>query len=327
MNKANRERLENICRIGQRKLKSKLANALSESGYNVIKNKGFLFAKGDIPICLVAHMDTVHEIPPHHFVYSDGKLSSPQGIGGDDRCGIYAIMEIIKRHKCSVLFCEDEEVGAVGAEHFIESDISKDLDFNYMIELDRTGSNDAVFYDCDNPEFEEFIIMDGNWATDFGSFSDISVLAPALGCAAVNLSCGYYCAHTKNEYIVLDELEQCIENVCALIERTTEADKFEYIPAVYVGRYGYYGSGSLYGNNCYNDYEYRGSNFRRVNDEYSSLCLYYEICYTNENGKEDIEEVIATSEREAVGIFVEMHRTLTYNDIISVDYFGEGYDI
>ena len=43
---------------------------------------------------------------------------SPQGIGGDDRCGVWMILQILRTANCHVLFCEDEEVGCVGAKKF-----------------------------------------------------------------------------------------------------------------------------------------------------------------------------------------------------------------
>ena len=155
-----------LCKYTQEELKEILPLRLVHAGYTtVIKGNGYIYAKGDIPYLLTAHMDTVHRSPVKDFYeYTDANgnhiISSPQGIGGDDRCGIYMILEIIKEFKPSILFCEDEEVGGVGARKFIQTDLAKELEFNYAIELDRRGSNDAVFYDCDNEDFEEFKYLD-----------------------------------------------------------------------------------------------------------------------------------------------------------------------
>jgi hypothetical protein len=116
-------------------------------------------------------------------VYSDGgdKISSPQGIGGDDRCGVYMIMQIVKDYNCSVLFTEDEEIGCIGANKFVKALRKKEIEIakvNYMIELDRKGANDAVFYECDNPEFERFILQDDDWELKYGSYTDIVELEP-----------------------------------------------------------------------------------------------------------------------------------------------------
>lgn len=106
-----------------------------------------------MPVLLVAHLDTVHNELPHIICRSeDGRyIMSPQGIGGDDRCGVYIILQIISEVRCHVLFCEDEETGGQGAKAFERSGIQ--IDVNYIVEVDRRGNNDAVFYNCDNPKF------------------------------------------------------------------------------------------------------------------------------------------------------------------------------
>lgn len=252
-------------------------------------------------------MDTVHKELPRIIELNNGKISSPQGIGGDDRCGIYMISKIIEKHHCSVLFTEDEEIGGVGADKFVHHSCLNGLEFNYAIELDRRGKNDAVFYECDNPEFEDFITEDGDWKIDFGSYSDICDVAPALGCAAVNLSCGYYNAHTKNEYVVFSEMEANIKKVCKLIERTTENDKFEYIEAKH--RWGKY---EMYGgwNSEYYDYS-------------SDVQYCFWITFVNLKGKTQYIEYMASNEYEAIGMFMVEHPELTYNDIIDIENFGE----
>jgi hypothetical protein len=231
------------------------------------------------------------------------------------------ILEIIKKFNCSVLFCEDEEIGAVGATKFIKTDLARKVEFNYIIEFDRRGSNDAVFYDCDNNEFEDFITADF-YDTAYGSFSDISVLAPFIGCAAVNLSCGYYSAHTKNEYVVIPEMEKSIEEACKILERTTENDKFEYIEAVRNYSYGNYNYNYNYGNyqNYDNNYDYY--------DHYSKYCgnNYYVIEYIDEKGCTEWTDTYANSEPEAIGKFLIMHKYLSYDDIVDIcsDYNSYG---
>lgn len=217
-----------ICKMSQQEVKSYMAKYLASNKYSVVDKDGFLYAKGDVPVLLVAHMDTVHKQKVNTIFEANGKISSPQGIGGDDRCGIFIIMNIIKDLHCSVVLCEDEEIGGVGAHKFADTEFIHDLGVNYMIEFDRMNANDAVFYSCDNEEFTNFVTDFTGFKTAYGSFSDISVLAPAAKIAAVNLSCGYYKAHTTDEYVVYDEMLATIQAAKALIE--TECDKFEYIP-------------------------------------------------------------------------------------------------
>ena len=191
-----------LCKLTQNELKDMLPKKLLESGYkDVISSDGFIYARGEMPILLTAHMDTVHKIPVIDFYeYVDAKgnhiISSPQGIGGDDRCGVYMILEIIKEYKPYILFCEDEEIGGIGSGKFCRTDFIDELeDMKFLIELDRANEKDAVFYDCDNKEFTKFIEDTTGFVETWGTFSDISNLAPQCNVAAVNLSCGYYHAH------------------------------------------------------------------------------------------------------------------------------------
>ena len=212
---------EEIFQFSQERLKQALETELIENGYAVQKQSGFLYAQGTVPVLLVAHLDTVHRTQPETICYSaDGTvMMSPQGIGGDDRAGVYMILRLIQSVHCHVLFCEDEETGGHGARAFTKSGIKPDV--NYIVELDRTGSNDAVFYQCRNRQFERHINSFG-FQTAFGSFSDISILAPHLNLAAVNLSTGYYHAHQPGEYVRLDKVEELIGRVEKLLQTKTE---------------------------------------------------------------------------------------------------------
>lgn len=234
---------EEIVRKSQRELKKVLMSELASMGYRTRTKKGFIYTKGSLPVMLVAHLDTVHKETIKTICYSkDGTIvMSPEGIGGDDRAGVYMILQIIKKHRCHLLFCEDEETGGIGAQEFVVSDIQPEI--NYIVELDRRGSHDAVFYDCDNPDFTKYVTGFG-FKEDMGSFSDISIIAPVLKVAAVNISAGYYCEHSRHEYVDRLVMEKNIELVGQMV--STPSEKFEYIEAVYFRR-------SLWGSRYYED--------------------------------------------------------------------------
>ena len=182
---------ESILKMTQRELKEHLVQQLRAHDYEPVCKSGFLYAEGTVPVLLVAHLDTVHTHRPDIICCSeDGRyLMSPYGIGGDDRAGVYMILMLMRECHCHILFCEDEELGGVGARKFTNSKLRPEV--NYIVELDRRGRNDAVFYHCDNPDFREFVCRFG-FKDDSGSFSDISVVAPHLKTAAVNISAGYF---------------------------------------------------------------------------------------------------------------------------------------
>ena len=232
----NYKRFTKILKMTQPELKKYLKDYLKSFGYKVIDGDGFLFAKGDVDILLTAHLDTTPtvgsgmRVPPKVIYTSpDGIVSSPQGIGGDDRCGIYIITEIIKETKCSVLFCEDEEIGCAGSTKFAKSKYLKKIeDMRYMIEIDRKGSHDLVFYDCDNADFEDFMLDNmPDYKTEWGTCSDISVLMDYSGVAGVNISCGYHNEHHLDETINLAEMENTLKAIKNLVK--IDSPKFEFI--------------------------------------------------------------------------------------------------
>lgn len=311
------EAFENLCTLTQEEMfkyvKSQLKNI--DNGKTVWLKDGFVYRQGTVPILLVAHMDTVHKEVPREFILNKGILSSPQGIGGDDRCGIYMIFEILKHYNCSVLFTCDEEIGDKGAEKFcnkledVEAKIGHKLEFNYIIQLDRRNGNDAVFYDCDNPEFEAFIESTGYYKTSWGTFSDISVIAPELKTAAVNLSCGYYHEHTLSECVNLSEMEEGVQAVIDLIESTDfDKHKFEYIEKVYEYDYAY--------NDKYFD---RLEVFDESEYGYQEPTYWFIEYYTDSSCQDqDCDIICAKTQLEAIGGFLTKHPTLCYNDITDI---------
>ena len=286
-----------ILKKTQPELKKYVVKELKRHYKDIIIEDGFVFAQGTFPVLLVAHLDTVHETKPKMIMVAGDKdiISSPEGIGGDDRCGVYMIFEVIKKYNCSVLFCEDEEIGGIGAHKFTKSKVAQSLDFNYIIEFDRKGKNDAVFYDCDNVEFEQFI-TEKFYKAEYGTFSDISIIAPYLGVAAVNLSCGYYNAHTKSEYIVISEMQASINATCDILASTTDENKYIYVESTSM-RDSYFG-------NIWGEYDY---------DE-----QYFLFEYADDNGIEHWEEIYATNQDEAVGIFCRNNPRIPYVNIISI---------
>ena len=134
------------------------------------------------------------------------------------------IMQLIRDYKCHVLFCEDEEVGGRGANKFVASKLKPGVHF--IVEMDRRGSNDAVFYHCDNPDFTDFVLSFG-FEENHGTFSDISVIAPPLNTAAVNISAGYYNEHRLHEYIDMLAVENNIRRIGEMI--MADSEHFEFI--------------------------------------------------------------------------------------------------
>lgn len=226
-----------ILKMDQKTLKMTCLNYLITKDYDVKVGNGYVYGEGDIPVMLIAHLDTVHTTQPFKIYFDEEQttLWSPQGIGGDDRCGVYSIMEILKTHKPYVLFVEDEEIGSVGARKAINKIEIPNVMF--LIELDRRGNNDCVFYDCNNKDFKNYISSFG-FKENYGTFTDIMVLSENWGMASVNLSIGYNCEHTLAETINIKTMQKTIDKVKNILDDVIkEPEYYDYMPFEYKWSY------------------------------------------------------------------------------------------
>ena len=309
-------KFEELCKMRQFKVKEYCERELKKQDYNVYKGEGYLLgvpttSKGaTFKTMLVAHMDTVHEVQPKKFIYTSTGVTSSQGIGGDDRCGVYAILEIIRTHKPIVLFTEDEEIGCVGANKFLETEYAEIIKGNllYIIELDRRGTDDAVFYDCGNEDFVKFVTEDEYFKKAYGSCSDISYLAPTLDCAAVNFSVGYFSEHTLKEWVDLETLAWTIERVKLILDKPVE-DKFDWIEAPRKYSYKYK---SFY----WDDYNWYDDYYENDGEHKTEDINGVEFAYIDTNGKEETDIIIGSTEDICLLRFLKNNGDVPFNNIL-----------
>ena len=215
--------IEGLCGCSERYLYNLLHEFIISKGYDVKKKEGYyIAAKGQIPILVIAHLDTVFHDGTRDIYYDPIKyvMWSPEGLGADDRAGVAAITSILMdtNLRPHLLFTQGEETGGQGAFAFI-NEIPKEFfgDIKYIIELDRQGHRECVFYNCLNEEFKKYIINFG-FIPKRGIFTDISIIAPKWDIAAVNLSVGYEDEHTYTEILHIDWLEETIIKVTQMLE-------------------------------------------------------------------------------------------------------------
>lgn len=241
MMKINLDKMKNLMTLKEECLQDFLYNELKKYYKKIIYNKKYIIAVGEGPCCLLAHMDTVFKTPPTFFFHDQEQhiLWSPQGMGADDRAGIYAILEILEQGlRPSIIFTTGEEVGGIGAKQIIEDypNIKTIIpNLKFLIQLDRRGSHDSVFYDCDNSEFEEWINQYG-FVTAEGTYTDISIIAPVWEIAAVNLSIGYYMEHQEIEMLFYEHTVYTIDKVIKMLKDCEEnkvPKNTAYIPKIY----------------------------------------------------------------------------------------------
>lgn len=224
--------LKNICYQPQQQLKRILYKYLLTKYDKVYNDEFFIMAEGTIPIALVAHMDTVNSEPPHDIYFDKEQqvMWSPQLLGADDRAGIFAIIQIIEAgYRPHIIFTTDEELGCVGSNLLVIKHSTAPFDLKYIIQLDRQGQRDCVFYGLDNPDFVKYVEKFG-FEEDFGTFSDISVIAPTWKIAAVNLSIGYENEHTNIELLHLNWMFATIRQVTKMLQDADSAEYFKYTP-------------------------------------------------------------------------------------------------
>lgn len=230
----NLDTLRLICRLNPLSLKTQLKDILSKDLHykKIHEDDEYLYAEGDLPVLLVAHLDTVFKQPPRHIFYDSDKnvMWSPQGLGADDRAGVYAVLQILidSGLRPSVLFTLGEETGGTGAYAFCADFPFPAQDLKFIIELDRQGSDEAVFYLCKNQEFIDFI-ESFSFQTDIGTFTDISIICPQWKIAGVNLSVGYINEHSYIEHLYLDDLNATIKKVINILEIANNAPVFKYV--------------------------------------------------------------------------------------------------
>jgi hypothetical protein len=219
-------------------LGSMLEALLDALGYTTYMTNKYLLgvppADRAIPLLLVAHVDTVFDKPPRKVFFDPRErvLWSPEGLGADDRAGVAMVCSVLVKKGLfpTVLFTEGEERGALGAAAFVSELGSKEFlgNIRAIIELDRMHGTDAVFYDCDNPDFTEWVTAFG-WKKGIGSFTDISLICPRTGIAGVNLSVGYHLQHTTTEHLYLDEWRASFGRLGQMLEAPPQ-ERFVYLP-------------------------------------------------------------------------------------------------
>lgn len=250
LNDAEYMMFEQICGLTQENLITLMEGFLKKKYKNVIITKDYICAEGETPIALCAHMDTVFEKPPmpEEIFYDKrkGVMWSPAGLGADDRAGVFSIIKIINEgYRPHIILTTDEERGCLGADVLAKKKCPfKDL--RYIIQLDRRGKDDCVFYECENQQFTLYVEKFG-FTENFGSFSDIYELCPAWEVAGVNLSVGYYNEHSKLETLYVGTMLNTIEKVKKMLSEPIDSiphfkfilSKYSRMLKMYPGYYGY----------------------------------------------------------------------------------------
>ena len=210
-----------------------LKNVLTEFGIpHVVGKQGEIYNIHPNRPLLCAHMDQVQRtrcaftVQYYNFIYGMGGHRQA-GLGADDKNGIWIILNLIKRFgdKVSFLFSTMEEVGGM-TDSFMK-ELGKDVTdtIPYALIFDRKGKGDIIGVKNDycGPDFEADLKEIGEefgYAPTTGVWSDCDHISNYVPC--VNLSCGYYDAHSDEEYTNVNELINSLDFGVKILETLEE---------------------------------------------------------------------------------------------------------
>lgn len=194
--------------------------------------------------CVVSHTDTVHNIDTINIVeemlsnaQGELKLSLkayndsgyPTGIGGDDKCGVFACLTLLKELPIlKAAFFVSEETGCHGSKkadpEFFKNvgyAIQFDAPENWMITEHCFGQKlydresefftqvDKVLTEGMDPKLMKYMVH---------PYTDVYALKGLFEFSCINFSIGYYDYHTKHEYVVIEDVFNGIEMGKKMIE-------------------------------------------------------------------------------------------------------------
>lgn len=215
----------------------------------------FLFKPNTILLC--AHMDTVGDYEDQWYVknvrieweWDDRIIIWDGNIWADDKCGIAIAMELYEQYpdRFSLLFTVGEETGWIGVRAFIEEHKELLNMINYCVIADRRWDWDIIGMHNEycSQKFDEVVegsLSQFGYKSTVGVRCDADYLSDHMNC--INLSCGYYWAHTSKEYVVIEEFINCynaIEHLSTVFnEKMPKPTKYQgywraywYWPEVY----------------------------------------------------------------------------------------------
>lgn len=181
--------------------------------------------------CIVAHMDTVHEIVEDLSIIECGKnltgfdctTMTQTGIGGDDKVGVFIALECLKAFdNIKVVFFRDEELGCEGS---YDANMDFFTDCGFVLQCDRKGKSDFITNasgtQLSSNEFMNDVkplLFGHGYSFAEGMMTDVMALKEnGLKVSAANISCGYYNPHMENEYVNVDDVARCLELVTDII--------------------------------------------------------------------------------------------------------------
>lgn len=230
-------------------------------GFKVYYNKLYTILVPENPSSpvmpmLCAHTDTVGNVHPNKFSYTDVTESyicnsEHKNLGADDRLGCYLINKMIKSNPNDFIFAlfDQEETGGIGSSAFTKSPEFSEIceKVSCFLGLDRRGDSDMASYGSESEEFLEELRKIPDFVEAMGTFTDVATLAEESNISCVNFSVGYYGEHGTSEKFSPTEVLNTLEMLQTKLPKTLWEKQYKFEDTGY-GRYGRYGIyGNIYG--------------------------------------------------------------------------------
>lgn len=209
--------------------------------------------KSDTYPCIVAHMDQVQERHSKDFIAYEAediiigfspKHKEQQGLGADDKCGLWIGLKCLQNFNCLKLaFFVGEEVGCKGSGL---ANMAFFDDCRFVIEPDRKGSEDLITQIgwtplCSDDFLKDIGFKKFGYKETEGMMTDIEALKDhGLMLSCINVSCGYYKPHSNEEFVYKPALLNCFAFVEHIIKTCTKV--YPHIDnTAYYEKQNYYG--------------------------------------------------------------------------------------
>lgn len=157
-------------------------------------------------------------------LYRDSDRKEQTSLGADDKNGIWVALQLLaKGYPINFAFCHSEEIGGAGSSQIIaDKELAEFIEgCRYCIVVDRRNEHDIIGYGNKycmalDDRLEAFAkAHDFKYNCTGGLSSDADRFSTLIEC--VNISCGYYEAHSSKEYTNLNELWTCLQFCEALL--------------------------------------------------------------------------------------------------------------
>lgn len=261
------------CEMDEWDLRDFLRETLREHGFTIQEDDyqdhrrgnyqdihNMLAIRGACPrVCFVAHTDVVRDggwgkqgkhqrtdpvIKEHYGKRIIQDRHCQVQVGGDDRLGV-AINVFIATHTgydMGLLFSCNEESGGGGSDYVSFPELNE---FELLAQVDRGHHYNELITNiygtqiCSKPMAERLLSISEEIGyprtPEQGLFTDVKNIKGNGMCKeAVNMTCGYYRGHSRDEYIVVQEAWECLQFCVGILNDFEEEviDDLEQEPQV-----------------------------------------------------------------------------------------------